>query len=118
MTELKKFFRPEMINRIDDIVVYDVIGEDALRKIVDLELEHVQELLLAKGVEASFDDSVAEHLMKVGYDPEFGARPLKRAVTKYVVNPLSVKMLEGEVGEGRKVKVKVEKGELQVVISQ
>lgn len=97
LDELKNYLRPELINRIDDIVVYAPLHADALKKIVMLELDRVRTLLADKDISVTFADGLVDHLSTVGYDPEFGARPLKRAINTEVVNPLSVQILEQSI---------------------
>ena len=104
--QLRNYLRPELINRIDDIIVYRPLGDEVLRAIIDLELAKVSNMLAEKDITVTWDTSVHDYLMKHGIDPHFGARPLRRAVTKYIVNTLSMKLLDGTLQEGNKVKVK------------
>lgn len=97
--ELKKFMRPEFINRIDDIVIFKPLGHDVLRSIITLELQKVSDLLAEKDITVTWDDSVYTYLIKYGIDTQFGARPLKRAITRTIVNPLSMKLLNGDIAE-------------------
>lgn len=106
--QLRNYLRPELINRIDDIIVYRPLGDDVLRSIIDLELAKVSTMLAEKDIAVTWDKTVADYLMKHGIDPQFGARPLRRAVTKYIVNALSTKLLDGSLQEGSKVKMKFE----------
>jgi len=106
--QLRNYLRPELINRIDDIIVYRPLGDEVLRSIIDLELAKVSTMLAEKDISVTWDKSVHDYLMKHGIDPQFGARPLRRAVTKYIVNALSTKLLERSLMEGNKVKVKFE----------
>ncbi len=97
--QLRNYLRPELINRIDDIIIYRSLGNDVLRSIIDLELAKVSNMLREKDITLSWDNSVYEYLMKHGIDPQFGARPLRRAITKYIVNPLAMKLLDGSMSE-------------------
>ncbi len=97
--ELKKFMRPEFINRIDDIVIFRPLGDEVLRSIITLELQKVAHLLTEKDITISWDPSVYDYLMNHGIDTQFGARPLRRAITKYIVNALSMKLLDGSLVE-------------------
>jgi ATP-dependent Clp protease ATP-binding subunit ClpB len=112
--QLRNYLRPELINRIDDIVVYQPLGDEVLRSIIDLELAKVSTMLAEKDVTITWDKTVADYLMKHGIDPQFGARPLRRAVTKYIVNALSTKLLDGSLQEGSKVKMKFEGGKVTI----
>ncbi len=106
--QLRNYLRPELINRIDDIIVYRPLGDEVLRSIIDLELAKVSTMLAEKDITVTWDKSVHDYLMKHGIDPQFGARPLRRAITKYIVNALSTKLLDGSLEEGSTVKVKFE----------
>ena len=97
MSELKNHFRPEFLNRIDDIVVYDPLSESVLAGIIDILLQDVTKLLAEKHITVTYDESLKKELIATGYDREFGARPLKRAITRMIINPLSTKILGGEL---------------------
>lgn len=102
---LKERFRPEFLNRIDEVLIYQSLNEEGLHKIVDLLVSEVQGRIKDRGIEIELTEEAKEFLFKKGYNPDFGARPLKRTVEKELVNPLSIKVLNGEVVEGNKVKV-------------
>lgn len=112
--ELRNYLRPELINRIDDIIVYRPLGDEVLRSIIDLELAKVSTMLAEKDITVTWDKSVYDYLMKHGIDPQFGARPLRRAVTKYIVNALSMKLLDGSLQEGRSTKIKFDKDNIVI----
>ncbi len=114
MGELKKYFRPEFLNRIDDIVVYNPLSESVLSGIVDILLQDVTNLLAEKHITISYDVSLKTELITTGYDREFGARPLKRAITRMVINPLSTRILSGELTDGMMVKLSMKDGELKI----
>jgi len=97
---LKQAFRPEFINRIDEIIVFDSLTEEHIKQIVDLLLQDVQERLSERKMELKLTDLAKSWLVKEGYDPMYGARPLRRAIQHYVENPLSKKILDGEFKEG------------------
>ncbi len=94
---LKTFFRPEFLNRIDDIVKFNQLGENVIIWIIDILLENVAKLLEAKWIKAEFSDNLKKYIAKTGYNPEFGARPLKRAITNIISNSLSIKLLNWEI---------------------
>ncbi len=94
---LKTFFRPEFLNRIDDIVKFKELDEKVIVWIIDILLKDVSKLLEAKWIKATFTDNLKKYIAKTGYDPEFGARPLKRAITNTINNQLSIKLLNWEV---------------------
>lgn len=112
MSHLRNHFRPEFLNRIDDIVVYNPLSESVLSGIVEILLQDVTKLLAEKHITVTYDESLKHELIVTGYDPEFGARPLKRAITRMVINPLSTKILSGELVEGDGVKLSMKDGKL------
>ncbi|MDW8800205.1 ATP-dependent Clp protease ATP-binding subunit [Clostridium sp. A1-XYC3] len=112
MDELKRSFRPEFLNRIDDIIVFHQLQQEDLRHIVRLMLGSVSERLKDQNIEIEFTDEAEELLAKEGYDITYGARPLRRAITKVVEDKLSEEMLRGNVKKGNKVTVSVENNEL------
>ncbi len=105
LAEMKKTFRPEFINRIDEIIVFHQLTEEQLRQIVDLLVKDLQERLAERKLNIELTEKAKSWLAKEGYDPVYGARPLRRAIERYVENPLSAKLLKGEFGEGDTVKV-------------
>ncbi len=109
---LKNHFRPEFLNRIDDIVVFSELGKEELAGIIDVQLRRLHKLLADKDLTIELDDSARDLLLQEGFDPAFGARPLKRAIQTMIQNPLAVKLLNGEVQSGQHVKVSAKDGEL------
>jgi ATP-dependent Clp protease ATP-binding subunit ClpC len=105
LNEMKKTFRPEFINRIDEIIVFHQLTEEQLRQIVELMVKDLQQRLADRKLNIELSDEAKSWLAKEGYDPVFGARPLRRAIERYVENPLSAKILSGELKEGDTVKV-------------
>ena len=112
---LKKSFRPEFLNRIDDIVVFDSIERNQLLRIVDIMVEDIKDRMLNNGVQLEFSDEVREWIADEGYDAEYGARPLRRAIQRKIENPLSTMLLQGDFGEGSQVKIVLSQGELDFV---
>jgi len=105
LAEMKKTFRPEFINRIDEIIVFHQLTEEQLRQIVELLVKELQERLADRKLSIELSDKAKSWLVKEGYDPVYGARPLRRAIERHVENPLSSKLLGGEFKEGDTVKV-------------
>lgn len=101
----KKYFKPEFLNRLDDIVVFQMLEKTQLTKIVDLEVNKVITRLKNKNITVTLDDTAREFLMKEGYDPQYGARPMRRAVEKHIEDPLAEHLLRGDVKEGDTVRV-------------
>jgi ATP-dependent Clp protease ATP-binding subunit ClpC len=110
--ELKKTFRPEFLNRIDEIITFSTLTLDEMKLIVDLQMKEIRDRLSERGLEVDLSHEAREWLAEVGFDPAFGARPLRRALQKYVESPLSVRLLGGEFSEGDIVCVDVDEGEL------
>ena len=100
MAEVKKTFRPEFLNRLDDIIVFHELTEEQLRNIVDLLADDLQERLTDRQLKLEITDAAKSWLAKTGFDSVYGARPLRRAVERYVENPLSTSVLRGEFKEG------------------
>ena len=100
MTEVKKTFRPEFLNRVDEIIVFHELTEEQLRHIVDLMVKDLQQRLAERKLGVDLTEEAKSWLAKEGYDPLYGARPLRRAIERYVENPLSNKVLSGEFKEG------------------
>ncbi len=102
---LQRHFRPEFLNRIDDIIVFHPLTKEDLVKIVDIQLRRLNELLEDRGFKLEVTDAAKEYLAEVGYDPDFGARPLKRAIQRELQDPLAMKILAGEFKEGDTIRV-------------
>lgn len=114
LDESKKAFKPEFLNRLTDIIVFRQLDGDALRKIVDVEIEKVVKRAKEKGFEIVLTDSAKEFLATKGYDKKFGARPLKRAIEKNIEDQLSDRLLVGDVTDGCVVRIAHEKGEKEL----
>jgi len=102
---LKDTFRPEFLNRIDEVIIFSKLTLEDMKQIVDLQMAQVRERLAEHGLSVELTEAAREWLAEEGYDPDFGARPLKRALQKFVESPLSVKILRGEFQEGDRVVV-------------
>jgi ATP-dependent Clp protease ATP-binding subunit ClpC len=105
MTEVQKLFRPEFLNRLDEIIVFHELTEEQLRNIVDLMVKDLQSRLTERKLDIELTAKAKSWLAKEGYDPVYGARPLRRVIERYVENPLSSQLLRGELKEGDTVKV-------------
>jgi ATP-dependent Clp protease ATP-binding subunit ClpB len=110
--QLREFFRPEFLNRIDEIVQFKPLTKEQLGEIVDLQLTRLRARLADRGIELELTDAAKGVVSEAGWDPTYGARPLKRALQRLVENPLALRLLEGEFGEGDTVRVDAQDGEL------
>ncbi len=115
---LRAYFKPEFINRVDDIVVFNSLSREELTKIIDLRLEDLRHLLVERKVTLELTDAAKQLILAEGYDPNYGARPLKRAVQRLVQDPLATKLLHGEVLDGDHVLLDVVQRELRFTISR
>ena len=97
--ELRKYFRPEFLNRIDEITVFHALSRDAIMKIVDLQMEKVNERLADRELDLVLSERAREALAEKGYDPDFGARPLKRVIQREILNPLARLLVSGDLAE-------------------
>ena len=101
--QLKNYFKPEFLNRVDEVVVFHSLKEQDLRQIVDIQLSHVQERLREKDISITVTDTAKKWLAKRGFDPQFGARPLKRVIQKELLDPLSLALIKGTTAAGAHV---------------
>jgi ATP-dependent Clp protease ATP-binding subunit ClpB len=106
---LREYFRPEFLNRIDEIIIFHSLSRDDLIQVVDIQLRHVSVLLAERGYRLDISPEARAYLAEVGYDADYGARPLKRAIQRELQDPLAVKILSGEFHEGGTIHV--ERGE-------
>jgi ATP-dependent Clp protease ATP-binding subunit ClpB len=105
MAELKKYFRPEFLNRVDDVIIFQSLDEEELARIVDIQLERLGKRLAQQNLTLDVDKAAKKLLAKEGYDPQFGARPLKRSIQEHLLDPLATKLLEGGFKPGDQIKV-------------
>ncbi len=109
---LKGFFRPEFINRLDEIIVFNALSKESIRKIVEIQLARLQKRLDDHHITLKFDDKALNWLSENGYDKEFGARPLKRLIQQEVENPLAIKLLNGDIRDDSEVKITADNDKL------
>jgi ATP-dependent Clp protease ATP-binding subunit ClpB len=112
MDALRVHFRPEFLNRVDEIIIFDRLTEDDLKKIVEIQLRRLTKRLDQQKITLDLSDSAKELIAREGYDPVYGARPLKRTIQKEILDPLSINILEGKVREGQTVRVNARDGAL------
>jgi ATP-dependent Clp protease ATP-binding subunit ClpB len=111
--ELKMHFKPEFLNRIDDVIVFNPLTREHINKIIMIQLNEVGKRLKERGIKLELTQKALDYLVHVGFDPQFGARPLKRALQRYLLNPLSVKILGGEIMDDDTVVVDYKNNEIQ-----
>ena len=109
---LPEYFRPEFLNRVDEVVEFKALTREQLAEIVELQLERLRARLAERGIALELTGAAKETLAEAGWDPTYGARPLKRALQRLVENPLAIKLLEGEFADGDRIRVDAENGEL------
>jgi ATP-dependent Clp protease ATP-binding subunit ClpB len=112
MEVVQQSFRPEFINRIDDIVVFHPLGTRQIRSIVDIQLSYLRKRLQERSMDLALDDGARDLLGEAGFDPVYGARPLKRAIQQQIENPLAQRILQGEFVPGDRIQVSSQDGEL------
>ena len=109
MDLMRKTFRPEFLNRIDEIVIFKNLSPRDLIEIVDIQLESLIKRLKQKDINLEVEDKVKDMLIEKGYDPLYGARPLKRAIQDLLVDELALQIIEGKIKDGSSIKAKLEK---------
>jgi ATP-dependent Clp protease ATP-binding subunit ClpB len=103
LEELRHHFRPEFLNRVDETIVFHALSEEHLKQIVEIQLASLRKRLAERHIEIELSDAARTHLVRIGYDPAYGARPLKRAIQREIETPLARAILGGEVGDGQHV---------------
>jgi ATP-dependent Clp protease ATP-binding subunit ClpB len=109
---MREFFRPEFLNRIDEVVEFKALTREQLGEIVDLQLARLRERLADRGLAIELTDAAKQAIGDAGWDPTYGARPLKRAIQRLLENPLAVRLLEGEFADGGSIRVDAQNGDL------
>jgi len=112
INELRRTFRPEFLNRLDETIVFHSLNKEHIKEIVDLMLDDLKTRLKQKNIEVEINEDVKEKLLDEGYDAEYGARPLRRAIQRLIENPLSSKLLSGEINNNDTIEIKEKDGEL------
>ena len=109
---LSQAFRPEFLNRLDGILIFNRLDKKDIRNIVDIQMKRYEKLLAQQDIKIELTEKAKDKLADLGYDPAFGARPLKRVIQKEVLDPLALKIVAGEIKEGDKVKVDFKEGKI------
>ncbi|HEY2937591.1 MAG TPA: AAA family ATPase, partial [Gaiellaceae bacterium] len=110
--QMREVFRPEFLNRIDEIVEFQPLSRQQIAEIVELQLARLRQRLAERRIELELTDAAKEALAEAGWDPTYGARPLKRAIQRQLENPLAMRLLEGDFADGDTIRVDVQDGEL------
>jgi ATP-dependent Clp protease ATP-binding subunit ClpC len=118
MEVLRQHFRPEFLNRIDEIIIFHALDRDQIQDIVRLQLEQVRRAAEGQGIQLSFDDSLVQHLAEEGYQPEYGARELRRQIRQKVETKLASEMLRGTIREGDSVTLRYDASSDSVAIAE
>jgi ATP-dependent Clp protease ATP-binding subunit ClpC len=118
MNELKRTFNPEFLNRIDEVVMFHPLDMDHMQDIIDIMLARLNEQMAEQGITLEIDDAAKAWLAKQGYDPAYGARPLRRAIRRLIEDPLSEEVLRGEFTGGGVVQIKLAGEELAFITKQ
>jgi ATP-dependent Clp protease ATP-binding subunit ClpB len=111
---LRQDFRPEFLNRVDDIIVFSRLDREQLRRIVEIQLQHLRARLAARSITLEVDDAALDLLAEEGYDPTYGARPLKRVIQRRLQDPLAMAILDGGLRDGDRARVEARDGELVI----
>jgi ATP-dependent Clp protease ATP-binding subunit ClpB len=114
MEIVRRSFRPEFLNRLDEIILFNRLGRSEMKRIVDIQLRHLQQLLAERKITLKIDDTAKTWLANTGYDPVYGARPLKRVIQRELQNPLATMLLSGTIKDGESVRVSVHDGRLTI----
>jgi len=114
MEVVRRAFRPEFLNRLDEIILFNRLGRNEMKRIVDIQLKHLQKLLLDRKITLNVDEQAKAWLANTGYDPVYGARPLKRTIQRELQNPLATMLLSGTIKDGDTVAVSVRDGRLTI----
>jgi len=114
MNAVRAHFRPEFLNRIDEVIVFDRLTPEDLRRIVEIQLESLHQRLVERRIELVVSEEAMDLLAEKGFDPVYGARPLKRTIQRELADPLALRLLSGEFGEGDTVKVTGEDGGIRI----
>jgi ATP-dependent Clp protease ATP-binding subunit ClpB len=115
MAEMRRVFKPEFLNRVDDVIIFRPLGQEQIEKIVDLQLKRLEKLLADRKITILVTPEAKHVLAEEGYDPAFGARPLKRSIQRLIQNPLAMAVLDGRFNDGDTVVVDVDShGQLQL----
>lgn len=118
MEALRENFRPEFLNRLDDIIIFNILSREAVKKIVEIQIDKIKERLAGKEIELSVDKKIYDYMSREGYNPRYGARPLKRLIQQKILTPLATLMIEHSIMNGGKVEAGMSRGEFTFEIKK
>jgi ATP-dependent Clp protease ATP-binding subunit ClpB len=102
---MRNYFRPEFLNRVDEIIIFQSLSREQVERIIDIQMRRVLQRLQDRKISLELTEAAKEHLAREGYEPAYGARPLKRAIQREILDPLSLQLLEGKFHEGDRIRV-------------
>ncbi len=114
LEELKKYFKPELINRLDSIIIFNSLDKEMMKQIVEIQLKYLEKRLLKQNLSLEFSPAVKEYLLKIGFDKVYGARPLKRVINEEIVDEIALQIVEGKIKNGDKIFVDYKKNQLVI----
>ena len=117
MAELKQAFKPEFLNRLDEVVIFNALGKEQIKGIVEIFFDDIRKKVKERDIELVLSEEAKEYIAEAGFDPVYGARPLKRALYEIVEDRLADLILEGRVTEGSRVEFTVQNGQVEVKVS-
>lgn len=116
MQQVRQNFRPEFLNRVDSIIIFNRLSKDLMKKIAVIQMEMAKKYILNAGINTAYDDSLIKYLSEKGYDPNFGARPLKRLIQEEILDEIAYLIIEGKIKEGDKIMIKASNEKIQIEI--
>ncbi len=116
MESLRRTFKPEFLNRLDELIIFNPLRKKEIEKIVDLQIELVKEKLKEKNIKVNIDPAAKKYIVEHGFDPEYGARPIKRLIQKAILDKLADKIIGGEIQDGAKVKISFSESDITVSV--
>ncbi len=112
MNDLRAFFRPEFLNRIDEIIIFNPLSREVMKEIIEIQIKRIKQYLKHRKIDITLTEEAKEYIAKIGYDPVYGARPLRRVLQKEILDPLAIKLIEGTFKEGDVVEVDFKDGKI------
>ena len=102
------FFRPEFLNRVDEMIIFHKLSRENVKEIIEIQLKQLADRMKQRNIKLSYDDEVLNKIVEIGYDPQFGARPVKRTIQNYIENEIAKLLIRGDFEENQTIKIKVD----------